>query len=199
MTTDRTEPRHAPTHTTELSWITEPERGPIDRKLGVGYMHAAVAERPDWNPTAVMAAMDELRHMEPVNLRKALFRLVETPGSTPDQLNTTGPHWEDPKPAPVPVASVTPIREVTRPESNDTSPMCKRHPTIHEWECGECKPRGNGRPDWFFDRVAQAKAEADKRRAEERARLEAAQAADEERNAKLGIGSLSEHLGRIGR
>lgn len=178
-TTDRTEPRRHLSVARELSWNTDPHRGPITTDYAVKLMRLLVAEREDWTPDEVMFALEDCRDQQRVPLRRAAFRIAERPGSTPAEIALTGSHWEA---AEVPAAPA-PVHRPVRPTGNDTSDPCRRHPHLKEWECRECKPVSAGRgPEWWaeYERVATEERQR-------RERLAAAEAEDRERRARLGV------------
>lgn len=166
---DNSEPRRH-VETGELSWHTDPTRGPITLDVGVSIMRIVTAVRPDWHPTAVMVALDELRHEHPAKLTTAALRVAETPGSVPATIALVGPHWED-TPAP---RAVSPV----------AVKMCREHPKTPARDCQPCKDKRK-RPSWFWD-TYQNEAEKDAARREQlKAQQEEAERQRQERLTHL--------------
>lgn len=160
----------------ELSWDTEPDRGPITRGYAVALMQALSAEAGDrigWSPRDIMSAFDELRAQERPVLRRAAFYVLDLPESVAADIAEVGPHWE--------------VR--ASPVAAPAEPMCPKHPDTRWAACRTCRPISTGRTQAFWDERARVAAEDHARRE----RLREAEAADLRRRDLLGIPELNHH------
>lgn len=182
-TPDTTEPRRHLDQPQELTFKTDPERGPITAKYAANLIYTVLAERPDWTFQDVAAALDDCRGESVPDLRRAVFAVAEQPGSTPDQIARTGAHWNA---APIPEPEPTPAIPSRQDPKN-----CPRHPYRLREECEDpdCVP-GKGRGADFWEKWKAAKEEADRERervaAADRAAIELALRHDRERLGNLG-------------
>lgn len=170
MTTapDTTEPRHESAHPHPLTFQTDPDRGPVTAAYAANLIRAVLAERPDWTFHTLAAALDECRDQDIPTLRRAVYAVAEQPGSAPELITRTGPHWGTPDPEPA-----------TQPDPQ----ACPRHPYRLRGQCDDdqCTPSTKRGPA-FWAEYERAKEAA----AAERARLRQALEKDRARLAALG-------------
>ncbi|MFT4471423.1 hypothetical protein ACMX2H_16085 [Arthrobacter sulfonylureivorans] len=112
--------------------------------------------RPDWHVSGIVSALGRVVHQaDTATVALALLHAAADPAiKTPGILSHQGPHWHKARGTHQP-APPTPSSTL----GSDTSPMCERHPQLHEWECKTCN-RPTPPPANFRDMIKAATAAA---------------------------------------
>lgn len=92
--------------------------------------------RPDWGAKGMITALEKLvPTVDATTLTLGLIHASTDPNNrTPAIIHHPGKHWDRARG----IATTTRPAEPKRADGIDTSPMCKNHPELHEWECKTC-------------------------------------------------------------